>query len=497
MIKILEKDHLFLIFFLLFGAIGLVANPIFTGVMGYLILIIGMIDVFRNNNKNGEAHLYMALIGVFELYLRMSKSVAPHEISKYSIIIFSTFGLFFSRKRRLPNGLSFLFILLFLPSLVSVDTTAEFWFETVMTTVLGPIGLGVLLAYFYQYQLNSIDIQNLCRVLILPISSILVYIQTNTISFDELAEVNFTASNSSLSGNFGPNQVSIMMGIGSGILLYSIFFGIKIFKYRILDYTVLGLCIFRGLLTFSRGGVTVPFIAFALIILLSFIRVRNLQSFKKGIYLVLGAVLFYLVFLLANSLTGSALEKRYSGETGLTEKTGERDVLSGRDQILFIDLQIFADNFLIGVGPGMAKPLRYYYGFSNSVSAHIEISRIFAEHGLLGVFAIIIYIVIIYSKRKRWRTYPNETFFLLFLWWIGFLNSNHNSFRLGITVFFLGIIVARINQNPKYFTTLSKKYFQKDWEEWIGLHQNTKDAAPNNAASDPSKRLETSSTFPR
>jgi hypothetical protein len=241
----------------------------------------------------------------------------------------------------------------------------------------------------------------------------------------------------------------------------------------------------------------VPFIAFALIILLSFIRVRNVQSFKKGVYLVFGAVLFYLVFLLANSLTGSALEKRYSGETGLTEKTGERDVLSGRDQILFIDLQIFADNFLIGVGPGMAKPLRYYYGFSNSVSAHIEISRIFAEHGLLGVFAIIIYIFIIYSTRKRWRAFPNETFFLLFLWWIGFLNSNHNSFRLGITVFFLGIIVAKINNNPKYFSASSKKKYRNEWEEWIGLHQNPSEAAPNNAASDPSKRLETSSTFPR
>jgi hypothetical protein len=141
-----------------------------------------------------------------------------------------------------------------------------------MTTVLGPVGLGVLLAYFYQYQLNSIDIQNLCRAIILPISSVLVFIQTNTISFDELSEVTFTASNSSLSGNFGPNQVSIMMGIGSGILLYSVFFGIKIFKYKLLDYAVLGLCVFRGLLTFSRGGVTVPFIAFALIILLSFVR---------------------------------------------------------------------------------------------------------------------------------------------------------------------------------------------------------------------------------
>jgi O-antigen ligase len=288
-----------------------------------------------------------------------------------------------------------------------------------------------------------------------------------------------------------------MLGIGAGIMLYSIFFGIRIFKYKLLDYVVLGLCVFRGLLTFSRGGITVPFIAFALIVLLSFVRVRNLESLKKGIYLFIGAVLFYLIFQLANSLTGSALERRYSGETGLTEKTGERDVLSGRDQIFFIDLQIFADNFLIGVGPGMAKPLRYYYGFSNSVSAHNEISRILAEHGLLGLFAVVIYIVLIYSKKKRWRTFPNETFFLLFLWWIGFLNSNHNSFRLGITVLFLGMIVSRTNNNPKYFSLGSKKKYRKEWDEWIGFSQNLRDAAPNNAASEPDRALTTTSTFPR
>ncbi len=495
MIKILENDNKYLAAFFGFAILGFIGNPLVLGIFAYVLVIIGLIDIFRNNNSSGEAHLYMGLFGTLELFLRMAKSISPHEISKYTIIIFSLFGIFFTRNRRKPNGLGIFFIVLMLPSLVRVDTNMEMWFEIIMTTVLGPLGLGTLLIYFFRYEMNRIDIRNLIRAILLPVSSILVYIQTNTVAFDELADVSYVSSNFSLSGNFGPNQVSVIMGISAGLLLYSLFFGIPIFKYRIMDMAILGFCVFRGFLTFSRGGISVPFIAFGFVVLLSFVRVRNLQALKKGIYLIFGALIFYLIFLLTNSLTGSALEKRYSGETGSSEKTGEKDLLSGRDQIMFIDLQIFADNLLLGVGPGMAKPLRYYYGFANSVSAHIEFSRILAEHGLLGLLAIFIYTFIIVRKRNYWKAFPNETFFLLFIWWIGFLNSNHNSFRLGLTVLFLGMIVARIRIKPEYFTKQARKVFPEEWKQYE--IQNDKALAPKTAESDPGKRLETNITFPR
>ena len=495
MIKILEKDHLFLIYFVVFGLVGLINNPIVSGIFGFALIIIGAIDVIRNENKSGEAHLYMLILGVFELYIRMNASIAPHEISKYSIIFFSCLGLFFSRNRRQPNSLGFIFIILFLPSLVVVDTSYKLWSRGIFFNLLGPIGLGTLLIYFYNYQINSIDIRNICRAIVLPSSSAITFIQTNSISIQDIEEVNFTVSNAELSGNFGGNQVSVMMGIIAGILLYCIFFNIKIFKYKILDYSLLGICIFRGLLTFSRGGITVPFVAFALVTIISFIRIRNLKAFRKGFAVIFGALFFYLFFLLVNSLTGSALERRYAGETGVTEKTGERDYLSGRDQIFIIDLEIFADHFLIGTGPGMARPLRYYYGFSNSVSAHIEFTRVLAEHGLLGLFALLIYIYLIFSKRHEWKQSPNETFFIFFTWWTSFLNSNHNAFRLGLTVFFLGFIVSKVKINPKYFTKDTRKKLPQDWANY--LEERARALDPNNAESDPSKKLEQMATLPR
>jgi len=497
MIKILEKDHLFLLFFGLFGALGLINSPTVSAVLGFSVLIIGAIDIIYNENKSGEAHLYICIIGVLELLLRMNKSLALDQIAKYAIIIFAGMGLFYTRKRRQSNALGLLFILLYLPSLMVIDTSFEMWTRGIFFNILGPIGLGMLLMYFFQYQMNSIDIRNIIRAVVLPISSVLVFLQTNSLSLNEIEDIDFTASQTSLSGNFGGNQVSVLMGVVAGLLLYAVFFGIKIFKFRIIEYGLLGYCIIRGLLTFSRGGITAPFVAFAIITLVSFIRIRNLQAFKKGIYLFVGAVLFYLFFLLVNSLTGDSLERRYAGETGSTEKTGERDYLSGRDQIMFIDLEIFADNFLIGVGPGMARPLRYYYGFSDSVAAHVEFSRVLAEHGLLGLFSLIIYVIIMFSRKKRWVSFSNETFFLAFVWWIGFINSNHNAFRLGITVFFLGIVVSKINVNPKYFTKGARKHYKKEWEEWLTLQQKTNDAAPKIAESAPGKKLETNFTFPR
>ena len=495
MIKILENDNKFLIAFFAFGILGVLSNPIFLGILAYILIIIALIDVFKNSNQDGQAHLYMGMFGSLELLLRMSKAISPHEISKYIIIIFSILGLFFTKKRRKSNAFGLLFILVLLPSLVQVSITKELWLESIVSNVLGPISLGVFLIYFYRYEINKIDIRNLIRAIILPLFSVLVFIQNNTITFDEISEVDFTASNLSLSGNFGPNQVSVIFGIGFALLLYSIFFGIKIFKYRLLDIAFLIIFAFRGFLTFSRGGISVPFVAFALVVLLSFVRIRDIKAFRRGISLVIGGVIFYLVFLLANVITGSALEKRFAGETGVTEKTGERDLLSGRDQIVMIDLQIFSDNMLLGVGPGMAKPLRYYCGFANAVAAHTEFSRLLAEHGLLGAIAILLYTYIIINRRKYWKTFQNETFFLLFTWWIGFLNSNHNALRLGLTILFLGLIVGRTRINPKYFTKSAKNEYPDDWDAY--LEENAKAQEPNSAASEPSKKLEQMATLPR
>ena len=88
------------------------------------------------------------------------------------------------------------------------------------------------------------------------------------------------------------------------------------------------------------------------------------------------------------SVTEGAISQRY-GISGGTY--GQRMVLdlSGRAEIYKIDLAIFQDYLLSGVGPGNATQLRHIYGYGKIISAHTEFSRMLAEHGLLGLFSLL------------------------------------------------------------------------------------------------------------
>ena len=480
MISWLENDRKFNVALILAALFGLFAGSISITVVGILFFIIALVQIFSNKNKNGEAHLFAVFFTSFELFSRMGRSFLPHEISKYTIVILISAGLLFTHKRRNSNGLIILFILLFLPSITLIDTSDKLWIQVLVTTILGPIAIGMSILYFFNYQINKIDIINISRAFLIPMIAIVAYLFGNGTSITSLSEVSSLSSNAELAGNYGPNQVSVMMGAAYGILLFSYFFNYRIIPNKLLEIGLLLATILRGFLTFSRGGVIVPMIAFVLCMVLIIMRSREKKYFKKIIPIVFIGISIYGIFALSNLLTNDSLSKRYKGETALTEKTGEVDNLSGRDQIMIIDLEIFRDNLLIGVGPGMAKSLRYYYGFSTSVSAHIEFSRILAEHGLLGLFAIIIYIISFLGRKSNWKEFPEEHFFLLFIWWIGFLTSNHNSLRLGATCIFLGMVFSKITLNPNYFTKKAKKFYPE-------LDESSKpmEAAPMIATSEP------------
>src|SRR5690606_31754763 len=88
-----------------------------------------------------------------------------------------------------------------------------------------------------------------------------------------------------------------------------------------------------------------------------------------------------------NRLTDNILLLRYQGETaGTLRGTREKDlsqITSGRYDIFLSDLQIWTDNFILGVGPGESPNMRE--GASQfKLLAHVEMSRLLSEHGLFG-----------------------------------------------------------------------------------------------------------------
>ena len=82
----------------------------------------------------------------------------------------------------------------------------------------------------------------------------------------------------------------------------------------------------------------------------------------------------------------------------------DKGTISGRAKIMALDLEIFRDYPLMGVGPGAAHHLRWRYGYGQTVAAHSEFTRMLAEHGLFGAISLLSILLLSFLeyKKKGW-----------------------------------------------------------------------------------------------
>ena len=138
------------------------------------------------------------------------------------------------------------------------------------------------------------------------------------------------------------------------------------------------------------------------------------------------------------SVTDGVIMQRYG--FGNTE-FGEKFILdlTGRALIYEIDLNIFIDHFFTGVGPGKATELREVYGYGKQVVAHTEYSRMLAEHGITGLFSLLILIGI--SVTHLFSAYSNRSQFIKVIFGVlTILTLSHSAMRLVMPSFIYGFL---------------------------------------------------------
>ena len=314
-----------------------------------------------------------------------------YEYGKYAVMFLLTVGfLVESKNKKLPYIFLF-FLLMFLPSIPSADfETFDLTRQMVSFNLSGPFTLGVATIYFYKRRLNPAQLRKLLLAMLYPIAAMSIFVYFKSGSLDELEYT--TESNFDASGGFGPNQVSTVFGLGILIIALAYFLNIKLFKLKFINILLLVGFLIRGLATFSRGGMLAPMVA---IILCIIIMALTDSSFKVRIGKVVYAflIIFVLAFLgfnYVNDVSGGLLEMRFKGESMYNAE--KSNLLSGRDEIFLADLEVFSDNALTGVGPGMSHQVRSQT-LGIDAAAHIEYSRMLAEHGLFGVIAIMILLI--------------------------------------------------------------------------------------------------------
>jgi hypothetical protein len=73
---------------------------------------------------------------------------------------------------------------------------------------------------------------------------------------------------------------------------------------------------------------------------------------------------------------------------------------SGRWELAQSEIQVWLENPIFGLGPGLAKEeVTDYLGFA--LQAHLEYTRLLAEHGLYGLLALIILILGAFKRYRR------------------------------------------------------------------------------------------------
>lgn len=416
--------------------------PALSLIYGLLTLVFGVFYIIKKQNQNNEA-LYMAayIVGL-EVFLRMTGGGISYEFGKYAVTLFMIMGVFFSGIKR-GSFTYLIYILLLLPAvLVSTETLSydTNFRKAVVFNLLGPISLGISALYCYQREVTYQQLLNVLTSFGLPIVGMIVYLFLYTPDLQEV--ITSTGSNFATSGGFGPNQVATILGLGMFVFFAQILLNSpsKIILYT--NVIILFICSYRGIITFSRGGIFVGILMIALLCYFLFTKL-NLRAKNKMVVLMVGAVILgFSVWTYSSLQTGGMIDKRYANQDAAgREKEG---LLTGRETLMETEFQMFLDNPIFGVGVGKNREERLEMT-GIAAASHNEITRLLAEHGMFGIVALLILIFVPLSLYPTNR----ENIFLLsfFVFWA--LTINHAAMRLAAPAFVYALSLLKVTFDEK------------------------------------------------
>jgi hypothetical protein len=435
-----DKNYLFLIAAHLLIGVLIYLVPVFAKVYGYSIILIGILFVIKKRNKNNEVLYASAYIIGSEVLLRMTDGNPVYEFSKYGVMIFIIMGIFYSgfSKYSVPY---WIYILLLVPGILMATHELNLQTEirkTIAFNIAGPICLGLASMYTYNRKISYDELNNILLMIGLPVVSCAMYLMLYTPNIKEV--LTGTGSNTELSGGFGPNQVSTVLGLGMFVFFSRILLVSKSKLIFIANLAVALLISYRGLVTFSRGGMLTGLIM--IFFLLYFIYINSKGQGKLKLFYFFGFlfVVFLLVWSYTSFQTGGLIEKRYANKDA--QGRVKESQLTGREDIAAQEFDIFLNHPFFGAGVARATEIRTGINGFRSLS-HNEISRLMSEHGALGILALLVLFItpmILYLDNKQ-----NIYIFCFLFFWL--LTINHAAMRIAAPAFVYSLALLKVQFN--------------------------------------------------
>lgn len=434
--------------------------PLLPVAITQVLFIIAVVHVRVSRNEHQEALLWSVYLASAEVLFRMTEGLLFNESVKYLILLLLLLGMYYDRQWRPLATEYVLYLLVLLLGIAFVDLPVGASLrKNVLFNLSGPFVLGVTALYTSYRRIPLDTIYDMLFWAFLPMLTLLVYLYLYTPSF---AEITFGSdANFDTSGGFGPNQVATALGFGIFVVAVSLILKKSLTGLRVLDLMILMYLVFRGLMTFSRGGMLTGLVALVVFTVFYNRTLKNgwITTLKYAIW---AGVLGVGVWLYSSGLTSGMLNNRYTGKNA----TGEvrEDVSSGRIDIFKADVILFIEHPIFGIGVGMGKYLRAEEE-GVEVASHNEVSRLLSEHGSLGLMALLMLLGIPLFRFFRTDDF-NKAWTLAFLtFW--FLTINHSAMRLAFPGFIYGLSLLSYSDQPLPKDTTIPELPWRTYHQWI------------------------------
>jgi len=423
-------------------ALALQEVRVFGLVHAVAILLIGMYAVLRRNLA--MLICVLAYITGSEVLWRQVRAPIFYLAAPYLFIILSSFAVLFVLKQIGKDGrIALLYAAVMLPAMaVTIGTTGAGAREIIAFALSGPVALAAFVMFTSQVRVAPWLYRRVLWVtLISSIGPLTIAIADVRSELAAAGSIKFgSQSNFVTSGGFGPVQVSaaLSLGIMAAILL------IITDREKMPKIIASVLAIILGvqvLLTFSRGGSFAVLIAMTALAVVQ-ARNRRVRNGILGVAAVALALAYFVIFPWLANFTDGAFEARFS------------NTQSSRTSLAANDAEIFANNFVFGVGPGMTKYQRLGYSVCqirsdqciNEASSHTEFTRMLGEHGIPGVIAIVLLVMLAVSAAKR--AGPGRAFAIAWVAW-AIAQMFYANLRIVAVPFAFGLAFLRLTEELK------------------------------------------------
>ena len=226
--------------------------------------------------------------------------------------------------------------------------------KAITFNISGPICLGLCALYCYRRLIVYSQLQNIVVLFGLPIITTLVYLVLYNPSVRDV--ITGTQSNFATSGGYGPNQVSTILGLGMFVFFCQLVFMSKSKIIIIVNVFLLLVTSYRGIVTFSRGGVITGFAMIVFVLIAAYFFSNHSGKRKLKWIIFFSGILTMTIWSYSVIQTSGLINKRYANQDAAGRV--KQDRLGGRERVMGTELNLFKENPIMGVGVGMGKSYR-------------------------------------------------------------------------------------------------------------------------------------------